>query len=420
MPKTISLSSDVQTPPPAKVSAGNTPTSPHLWIPAWECCLPHCYIVASTPSTNSLKLQVEIETTDTQQIQSVVALLDSGATGLFLDTDYVQQNCFTTHPLSHPIPVYNVDATLNEAGSICFMVDLVLHYQDHSEQATSAVMSLGKQDMILEFTWLCEHNPEINWTKKEACKEHLPYADLNLLSPPLLVFSHREALYKDVQGVGCESPEEEGVEGEWTHTPDAESPDETIEEPPQQAALDALKKAVTSEPVLLFPNNDSPFCVEADSSDFAMGAVLFQQSKKDGKWHPVAFYSKTLNAVEWNYDIHDKEMLAIIWSFEEWQHFLEGTWYKFEVWTDHKNLEYLCSAKKLNQHQAWWSLYLANFDFSLHHKPGWSMGKPDALFYGIGAGDNSNIVLIKLELFAIWALEVIMVQGDEANILRDI
>ncbi|KAG5725697.1 hypothetical protein E4T56_gene7297 [Termitomyces sp. T112] len=198
MPKTISPSSDVQTPPPAKVSAGNTPHSPCLQIPAWEHHLPHHYIVASTPST--LKLQVEIETTDTQQTQSVVALLDSGATGLFLNTDYVQQHHLTTHPLSHPITVYNVNGMLNEAGSIHFVMDLVLCYQDHSEQAAFAVTSLGKQDMILGFTWLCEHNPGIDWSKEEAHKEqraitcehaavcacdagHLPYADLDLLSP---------------------------------------------------------------------------------------------------------------------------------------------------------------------------------------------------------------------------------------------
>ncbi|KAG5719992.1 hypothetical protein E4T56_gene6909 [Termitomyces sp. T112] len=372
MPETISPSSDVQTPPPAKVSARNTPPSTRPHIPAWECRLPHHYVVASTPSTNSLKLQVEIETTDTQQIQSVVALLDSGATGLFLDTNYVQQHCLTTCPLSCPIPVYNVDGMLNEAGSI----------------------HLGKQDMILGFTWLCEHNPEIDWTKEEAhiewrakvhecaaihacCAGHLPYADLDLLSPPPLAFPYREALYEDVQGVGCESPEEEEGGGEWTHTPETESLDKNIEvgdqiyatilglppamaeiqaikdtawrwEPPQQAAFDALKHSVTSKPVLLFPNDDSPFHVEADSSDFATGAVLSQQSKEDGKWHPVAFYSKSLNAVEQNYEIHTKEMLAIIWSFEEWRHFLEGAQHKFEVWTDHKNLEYFRSAKKLN------------------------------------------------------------------------
>ncbi|KAG5728560.1 hypothetical protein E4T56_gene19654 [Termitomyces sp. T112] len=118
--------------------------------------------------------------------------------------------------------------------------------------------------------------------------------------------------------------------------------------PLEQMVFDTLKCAVTSGPVLLFLNNNSPFQVEADSSNFATGAVLSQQSSEDGKWHLVAFYSKSLNAVEQNYKIHDKEILAIIWLFEEWWHFLEGMQHKFEVWTDHKNLEYFQTAKKLN------------------------------------------------------------------------
>ena len=116
----------------------------------------------------------------------------------------------------------------------------------------------------------------------------------------------------------------------------------------QHSRQDALKQAVTSKPVLLFPDDNSPFHVEADSSDFTTRAILSQQSRGDGKWHPVALYSKSLNTVEQNYEIHDKEMLAIIWSFEKWQHFLEGARHKFEVWTDHKNLEYFWMAKKLN------------------------------------------------------------------------
>ncbi|KAG5725041.1 hypothetical protein E4T56_gene12393 [Termitomyces sp. T112] len=115
--------------------------------------------------------------------------------------------------------------------------------------------------------------------------------------------------------------------------------------PPQQAAFNALKQAVTSKPVLLFPDVDSLICVEADCSDFAIGAVLSQQPKEDGKWHPVAFYSKSLNTVEQNYEIHDKKMLAIIRFFEEWWHFLEGAQHEFEVWTDYKNLKYFCTAK---------------------------------------------------------------------------
>jgi hypothetical protein len=73
-----------------------------------------------------------------------------------------------------------------------------------------------------------------------------------------------------------------------------------------------LKELITSTPILMLPNLTQPFHVEADSSDFATGGVLLQLCSDDGKWHPVAFLSKSLNAVEWNYKIHDKEMLAII------------------------------------------------------------------------------------------------------------
>jgi len=82
-------------------------------------------------------------------------------------------------------------------------------------------------------------------------------------------------------------------------------------------AFEDLKIAVTTAPVLMFPQDSEPFWVEADSSDFATEAVLSQQSTMDGKWHPVAFYSKSLSSVERNYEIHDKEMLAIVYVLEE-------------------------------------------------------------------------------------------------------
>jgi len=100
--------------------------------------------------------------------------------------------------------------------------------------------------------------------------------------------------------------------------------------------------------------------------------------------------------VERNYEIHNKEMLAIIRALEEWRHFLEGATHPVEIWTDHKNLEYFMTAKKLNHCQAHWSLHLARFDFLLHHRPGHTMGKPDALSrradHGNGASDNENVV----------------------------
>ena len=128
--------------------------------------------------------------------------------------------------------------------------------------------------------------------------------------------------------------------------------------------------------------------------------------------------------MEQNYEIHDKEMLAIIRAMEEWRHFLEGSELGFEVWTDHKNLEYFRTAKKLNRRQAHWSLFLARFDFVLHHRPRKSMGKPDALSrrvdHGTSSDDNSDITLLTPGLFAIRVLEGLEVIGEEQNILRDI
>jgi hypothetical protein len=103
------------------------------------------------------------------------------------------------------------------------------------------------------------------------------------------------------------------------------------------AVFQALKDAVTTEPVLILLDDSRPYRLEADSSDRATGAVLSQQGT-DGKWRPVAFYSKSLNDVQRNYMIHDKEMLAIIRALEKWRHFLEGAQHSVEIWTDHKHL----------------------------------------------------------------------------------
>jgi len=99
----------------------------------------------------------------------------------------------------------------------------------------------------------------------------------------------------------------------------------------EQTTFEDLKTAVTTAPVLVSPQESDPFRIEANSSDFATGAVLSQQSMTDRKWHPIAFYSKSLSSMEWNYKIHDKEMLAIIHALEEWRHFLEGTTHLVEI-----------------------------------------------------------------------------------------
>ncbi|PCH39246.1 marY1-like reverse transcriptase, partial [Wolfiporia cocos MD-104 SS10] len=115
---------------------------------------------------------------------------------------------------------------------------------------------------------------------------------------------------------------------------------------PQEDAFQTLKEAFTKAPVLRIPSHDQPFRVETDTSDFATGAVLSQLDPSDKKFHPVAYYSKSLSAPERNYEIYDKEMLAVIRALEEWRHYLEGAPDKFEIWLDHLNLTYFKTAQK--------------------------------------------------------------------------
>jgi len=103
--------------------------------------------------------------------------------------------------------------------------------------------------------------------------------------------------------------------------------------------------------VLAAPDIDKKMRMEVDASDYATGGVLLMECK-DGLWRPVAFLSKSLNETERNYEIHDKEMLAIVRGLEAWRHLLEGAQTKFEIWTDHKNLEYFMKVQKLNRRQA--------------------------------------------------------------------
>ena len=104
----------------------------------------------------------------------------------------------------------------------------------------------------------------------------------------------------------------------------------------EKLAFDTLRDRIMSTLILALPDNSRPYHVKADSLYFATGAVLSQQNPEDEKWHPVAFLSKSLSLVERNYEIHDKEMLAIVRALEEWRHFLEGTKHWFEIWMDHK------------------------------------------------------------------------------------
>ena len=148
--------------------------------------------------------------------------------------------------------------------------------------------------------------------------------------------------------------------------------------PCAETSFTSLKSAFVSAPILIFPDTSKPFILETDASDFAIAGVLSQYGN-DGVLHPVSFYSRKLQPAEINYEIHDKELLAIIACFEQWRHLLVGSQHSVIVYTDHKNLVYFTTTKRLNRRQARWSLFLSDFDFVIEYRPGKSNGKPDAL-----------------------------------------
>jgi len=115
----------------------------------------------------------------------------------------------------------------------------------------------------------------------------------------------------------------------------------------QEEAFRELKEQFIKELVLATSDLDKEMRMEVDASDYATGGVLSIECE-DRRWRPVAFLSKSLNETERNYKIYDKKMMAIIRRLENWRHLLEGTCFKFEIWTDHKNLEYFMKAQKLN------------------------------------------------------------------------
>ena len=112
-----------------------------------------------------------------------------------------------------------------------------------------------------------------------------------------------------------------------------------------------MKERFTKELVLVALDLDKKIRMKVDALDYTIGEMLSVECE-DKLWRPVAFLSKSLNETKTNYKIHDKKMLAIIRGLENWRHLLEGTHFKFKIWTDHKNLEYFIKAQKLNRRQA--------------------------------------------------------------------
>ena len=151
--------------------------------------------------------------------------------------------------------------------------------------------------------------------------------------------------------------------------------------PEAEQAFQDLKTTFTSQQggILVYYDPLLPCTVETDASDFAIGACLSQPDPNTAQLRPVAFFSRKLIAAERNYEIYDKEMLAIVEALKEWRVYLEGSIHQIRIITDHKNLEYFTTSKVLKRRQARWSELLGGYDFKITYRPGVNNTKADIL-----------------------------------------
>jgi len=145
----------------------------------------------------------------------------------------------------------------------------------------------------------------------------------------------------------------------------------------QEEAFEELKKRFTMAPILSHCSPGRRTVVETDASDFALGCVLSQYQGR--RLHPVAFHSRKLNSAERNYEIHDKELLAMMEAFKEWKRYIWGEEEPVMVYTDHQNLQSFLTKKLWNHRQIRWAQELTDYNFKILYEPGSRGGKPNAL-----------------------------------------
>jgi RNase H-like domain found in reverse transcriptase/Reverse transcriptase (RNA-dependent DNA polymerase)/Integrase zinc binding domain/Chromo (CHRromatin Organisation MOdifier) domain len=175
----------------------------------------------------------------------------------------------------------------------------------------------------------------------------------------------------------------------------------------QQKAFERLQDLMCQQPVLKQPDFTKPFAVFTDASAYGVGAILSQEgganTQNRTKYHPVAYYSATFTETERNYDVYDRELLAIMKAITHWRPYLIWTKEPFKIFTDHANLLHWKSPQKLNRRTARWHGELQDYNFTLHHIPGKNHTAADALSRPPGADtgkdDNQQMVMLPEPIF---------------------
>jgi hypothetical protein len=149
-----------------------------------------------------------------------------------------------------------------------------------------------------------------------------------------------------------------------------------------------LKEALMSAPLFRYYDHILPCILETDISDGVVASMLSQKHRDN--YFPIVYFSKTIQAAELNYEVYDKEMLAIIKSFANWRAELTSTPHQIRIYTDHKVLEYFISTKSLNACQARWAELLADYYFLIVYHPGKQNPLADVLTRKVDELDSQN------------------------------
>lgn len=137
----------------------------------------------------------------------------------------------------------------------------------------------------------------------------------------------------------------------------------------ERMAFRRLIAAFQTAPLLRHFDSSLPIRVETDASNFALAAIL-SQPDDEGRWHPVAFWSRKLSNTELNYSTPDLELMAVVYSFRQWRHYLEGSQFEIEVLSDYENLRAFFKKPRLEGRQSRWCIEMIPYNFVLRHRPG--------------------------------------------------
>ena len=117
---------------------------------------------------------------------------------------------------------------------------------------------------------------------------------------------------------------------------------------PCENTFSRLKNIFMKKPVIQLPGISKPFAIATDASKYASGGI-FLQTDSNGEWHPCSYLSQLFCPAEWNYDIYNQALLAIICGLKTWCHYLRGSSFPIQIFTDHKNLLYFKQPQKLKE-----------------------------------------------------------------------